>query len=76
VSTRHGFSLVPESTMKIMRVLSVLLLLIALVMMEAGLGGQLPPDGSFPEKLLGDMSPFHVALFLHGDIRGNFGPCG
>jgi hypothetical protein len=69
-------SLVPESMMKIMRLLPVLPLLIPLVMMEAGLGGQLPTGGSFPEKLLGETSPFHVALFLHGDIRGSFGPCG
>jgi len=62
--------------MKIRRLFPVLSLLLLLVMMESGLGGQLPTDGSFPEKLLGEMSPFHVALFLHGDIRGNFGPCG
>jgi hypothetical protein len=76
VSTRNGFSLVPESMMKTMRLLPILPLLIPLVMMEAGLGGQLPAGGSFPEKLLGETSPFHVALFLQGDIRGSFGPCG
>jgi hypothetical protein len=59
-----------------MRPFPVLSLLIPLVIMEAGLGGQLPAGGSFPEKLLGETSPFHVALFLHGDIRGSFGPCG
>jgi hypothetical protein len=62
--------------MKIMRSFPVLSLLIPLVIIEAGLGEQLPAGGSFPEKLLGDASPFHVALFLQGDIRGNFGPCG
>jgi hypothetical protein len=30
----------------------------------------------FPEKLLEGAPDFDLAIFLQGDLRGNYGPCG
>ncbi|HYK87442.1 MAG TPA: hypothetical protein VE398_01635 [Acidobacteriota bacterium] len=42
---------------------------------RAGQQSQLGTVG-FPEDLLGGTSNFDLAILFHGDIRGNFGPCG
>ena len=34
------------------------------------------PGDAFPEKLLDGKTPFDLAVFYQGDLRGNFGPCG
>jgi hypothetical protein len=53
-------------------------LLLALLLLAVPGEGQKrdPAQADFPPNLLDGITAFNLGIFLEGDLRGNFAPCG